>query len=62
MKREKPRARAEQFVYCDCNFGDILHLCQIAGIKTHTTKVKQKPRCDLETELINYYTELYSEE
>jgi hypothetical protein len=62
MTRQEARARAEQFVYCDCTLGDILYHCQMAGIKTHTPKGKQKSRCELETALIDYYTEAYRED
>ena len=56
MTREEAKERAEQFVYCDCTLGDILYHCQMAGIPTHTPKGKQRSRADLETELIEHYT------
>lgn len=62
MTKEEARERAEQFVYCDCTLGDILYHCKMAGIKAHTPKGKQKSRCELETALIEYYTEVYSED
>lgn len=62
MTREEARERAEEIVFVYCTLGDILYRCQMAGIKTHTSKGKQKSRCELETALINYYIELYSEE
>jgi hypothetical protein len=62
MTREEAKEIAEQFVYCDCTLGDILYHCQMAGIKTHTPKGKQKSRCELETALIEYYTEAYRED
>ena len=62
MTREEVKQRAEQFVYCDCTLGDILYHCQMVGIKTHTPKGKQKSRSELETALIEYYTEAYIED
>ena len=56
---EEARERAERLVYCDCNLGDILARCEMAGIKTHTPKGKQRSRTDLENELIEHYTNLY---
>lgn len=62
MTREEAREIAEQFVYCDCTLADILYHCQTVGIKTHTPKGKQKPRCELEAALIEYYTQSYRED
>lgn len=62
MTKEEAKAKAEEIVFVYCTLGDILYRCQIAGIKTHTVKGKQKSRCELETALINYYTKLYSKE
>jgi hypothetical protein len=56
MTREEARARAEEIVYVYCNLGDILCRCERVGIKTHTPKGKQRSRKDLETELIEHYT------
>ena len=56
MTREEARARAEKIVYVYCNLGDILCRCERAGIKTHTQNGKQRSRTDLETELIEHYT------
>lgn len=62
MTREEARARAEEIVYVRCTLGDILYRCEMAGIKTHTTKGKRRSRCDLESELIEYYTNLYGKD
>jgi hypothetical protein len=56
MTREEARARAEEIVYVYCNLGDILCRCERAGIPTHTPKGKQRSRTELETELIEHYT------
>jgi hypothetical protein len=56
MTREEAKARAEEIVYVYCNLGDILARCERAGIKTHTPNGKQRSRTDLETELIEHYT------
>lgn len=56
MTIEEAKARAEQIVYVHCNLGDILCRCESAGIKTHTQNGKQRSRTDLETELIEHYT------
>ena len=62
MTKKEFRENIEAFIYCDCTLGDILYHCQMAGIKTHTPKGKQKSRCELETALIEYYTEAYRED
>lgn len=62
MTREEAKKRAEEIVYIRCTLGDILYRCEMAGIKTHTPKGKQRSRATLETELIEYYTNSYTTE
>lgn len=62
MTKEESRKRAEEFVFCYCNLGDILRRCEYAGIKTHNSKEKQISRTTLEEQLIDHYTELYTTE
>ena len=62
MTIEEAKSKAEQIVFVYCTLGDILYRCEIAGIKTHNPKGKQKSRCELEIALIDYYTKLYSKE
>ena len=56
MTKEEAKKWAEAFVYCDCNLGDILFHCRMAGISTHSPKGKQKPRSVHEEKLIEHYT------
>ena len=62
MTREQAKARAEEIVYVYCTLGDILRRCEFARIKTHTPKGKRRSRADLETELIEHYTKMYTTE
>lgn len=60
MTRAEAKAKAEEIVYVHCVYSDILRRCTQAGISITNKRGKIRPRTELEEELIEHYTNLYS--
>ena len=62
MTRAEAKAKAEKIVYVRCTLAGIIRRCIQSDIEVLNSRGKIRPRCELEEELIEHYTNYYSTE